>query len=428
MYRYVQLRCRRAAVAVVLSCVCASIGLTVCGCGAAAPERDDPHALFLMSERYGVNYYLYRDQLEQLGWTVTVAGLTDTVETCPPYGQQLHVPPLTADLLVGDVGDVASYDCVALMTSTQFFSDDPFRDVMESPAAMALLTEAHDAGIPVFASCSAVRALAAADLIEGIGVVGSPKFQTEYEAAGATFLGSDHPASNTDNIITAARGMYYCVASMNAISEAHEVRMGRVEGRRSAVELEIRGVEVASLPLGSASADSLDGESPEESPAHGEQPEWAIAIDSGRSDAARAVCASDAGGCFVVGYTFGAGHGEADLLVARLDATGNELWVRALGGAGMEYGLGCATLHDGFAAVGFTTSEGSGGRDALVVRLDEQGRVLWSRPYGGEGDDVLSGGEGNDRLRGHRRGARRLRTHDIRGRGGGRRLHAPSRP
>jgi len=354
----------------------------VWGCGAAAPQRDDPQALFIMSERYGVNYYLYRDQLEQLGWTVTIAGLTDTVVTCPPYGEQLHVPPLTVDLLVGDVSDVGAYDCVALMTSTQFFSDDPFRDVMESPTAMALLADAHVAGIPVFASCSAVRVLADAGLIAGMGVVGAPKFAAEYEAAGATFLGGDHPASNTNGIITAARGMYYSLQNMAAIARAHETRLGLVEGRRRTADLTLRPVELSLCP---ATGDDNAAAGPGAG-----NPEWAVAIDSGRSDAARAVCASGDGGCFVVGYTFGAGDGEADLLAARLDAGGSALWLRGVGGAGMEYGLGCATLDDGFVAVGFTTSEGSGGRDALVMRFNDRGRVLWSRSYGGERDEVAT--------------------------------------
>ncbi len=365
-------RGRRAAAVVLLLCVLVAVGLSLWARGAATPERDDPHALFIMSERYGVNYYLYRDQLEQLGWSVTVAGLTDTIATCPPYGEQLHVPPLTVDLLVREIGDVASYDCVALMTSTAYFSDDPFRDMMDDPAAMALLTEAHAAGIPVFASCAAVRVLAEADLIAGMSVVGSPKFQSEYEEAGAIFLGSDHPPSNTGNIITAARGMYYSVQNMNAIAEAHEVRVGLVDGRRRAVKFATREIDVTPRPMDESS----------------EPPVWAIGIDSGRSDAARAVCATEDGGCFVAGHTFGAGDGEADLLVARFNADGGCLWVRALGGPGMEYGLGCAAVDGGFVAVGFTTSKGSGGRDVWVTRLNDQGRVVWDASYGGPGDEI----------------------------------------
>lgn len=81
---------------------------------------------------------------------------------------------------------------------------------------------------------------------------------------------------------------------------------------------------------------------------------------------------------------------QLDLWVIRLDERGAILWQRWLGGARDEHGGEVLPTADGgFLVVGTTESDGAGGRDGLVVRLDADGSVAWQRTVGGPGEDEL---------------------------------------
>jgi hypothetical protein len=101
----------------------------------------------------------------------------------------------------------------------------------------------------------------------------------------------------------------------------------------------------------------------------------------------QAIPAAD--GCVVaVGYTYSYSPGEVDVYAVKVDAGGDTVWTRALGGAGRDYGYGvCETSDGGYALVGYTTSAGAGGEDVYVIKLDAGGSVIWARTYGGAGSD-----------------------------------------
>ncbi|AUX44327.1 uncharacterized protein SOCE26_057910 [Sorangium cellulosum] len=92
--------------------------------------------------------------------------------------------------------------------------------------------------------------------------------------------------------------------------------------------------------------------------------------------------------------------GGKDAFVARLDSAGNLLWSRRFGGADDESGDAVLLEHGGNALVtgsfrgsvsfGGAPLVSAGGTDTFVARLDTSGAHLWSRRYGGEGDDVVT--------------------------------------
>jgi hypothetical protein len=59
-----------------------------------------------------------------------------------------------------------------------------------------------------------------------------------------------------------------------------------------------------------------------------------------------------------------------------------------------DQGIALTATHDGgYVIAGFTTSTndgkwGNGGKDILLIRLDEFGNILWHRTFGGSGDEV----------------------------------------
>jgi PKD repeat protein len=94
------------------------------------------------------------------------------------------------------------------------------------------------------------------------------------------------------------------------------------------------------------------------------------------------------GGYVAVGYTSSFGSGGEDVYVVRTDAAGDSLWTKTYGGEGDDNGWAVQETGDeGFMIAGFTDSYGSGAVDFYVIRTDALGDTLWTRTYGGEGDE-----------------------------------------
>ena len=94
------------------------------------------------------------------------------------------------------------------------------------------------------------------------------------------------------------------------------------------------------------------------------------------------------GGYIAVGVTKSFGAGGEDVYLVRTDSMGDTLWTRTFGGEKKDNGWAVSQTSDsGFIVAGFTESYGSGGMDFYVIRTDSEGNPLWSQTYGGEGDD-----------------------------------------
>jgi hypothetical protein len=67
---------------------------------------------------------------------------------------------------------------------------------------------------------------------------------------------------------------------------------------------------------------------------------------------------------------------------------GDTLWTRTYGGSGQDP-ASCVrqTTDGGYIVVGYTDSFGAGGADFYLVRTDANGDTLWTRTYGGSGHD-----------------------------------------
>lgn len=90
-----------------------------------------------------------------------------------------------------------------------------------------------------------------------------------------------------------------------------------------------------------------------------------------------------ADGGYVVAGTCGSfGNGASDIYVLRLDASGSLLWSRTFGTNGVEQGLACRELADGFIVAGSTSLGENGGYDMVLIRTDADGDPLWERHFG----------------------------------------------
>lgn len=91
---------------------------------------------------------------------------------------------------------------------------------------------------------------------------------------------------------------------------------------------------------------------------------------------------------------------EYHIQVIRVDAAGDTLWTRLLGGAGSDNCSDIIQTSDGGSALlGSTDSFGAGGFDVYLVRMDASGDTLWTRTYGGPhtdfGSEVVETPEGS---------------------------------
>ena len=79
-----------------------------------------------------------------------------------------------------------------------------------------------------------------------------------------------------------------------------------------------------------------------------------------------------------------------DVYLLRTDAAGEILWEKTYGGEGYDAGQSISETGDGNLLIaGTTTSFGAQGMDAYLLKVDRDGKELWSRTYGGPLDEMV---------------------------------------
>lgn len=181
-------------------------------------EYVTPRILIVLPHKYGANFYLNLTNFQRFGWGTTITAVTDPVQACN-WAAPLGVPDLSPDLLISEVTDIQDYDVLAIMTAT-LYQPEPYQDLLNSTEMMDLIRSAVNNNVVVYAACGGVRVLAAAGVLNNVSVTGHPQFQSEYEAAGANYLGTNIPPVIDGFIVTGVRGMYYNVQNCDAIAKA----------------------------------------------------------------------------------------------------------------------------------------------------------------------------------------------------------------
>jgi len=139
---------------------------------------------------------------------------------------------------------------------------------------------------------------------------------------------------------------------------------------------------------------------------HGEQ-EWQKSFGGSGRDLLYSIDMSSDGG-YVLGGSSDSNategikkencKGSEDYWVVKLDAGGNVLWEKTLGGRGQDVLTRVISLKDGGVLLGGSSNsdksddkekDSYGGLDFWVVKLDNKGKIEWERTLGGKYDDVL---------------------------------------
>lgn len=141
---------------------------------------------------------------------------------------------------------------------------------------------------------------------------------------------------------------------------------------------------------------------------------WGKNIGGSGTDFGKSICISkDSSYLYIAGYSNSTNgdilfnHGGFDIFISKMNINGGIIWTKTYGGTGNDYVQKIITLSDGkLLLCGFTNSndtfmpDNHGNYDALAMKLDTSGVVIWKRLYGGtedEGDHSMSVVEGNDK-------------------------------
>lgn len=108
------------------------------------------------------------------------------------------------------------------------------------------------------------------------------------------------------------------------------------------------------------------------------------------TDQATSVRQLSDGGYVIAGSTGSFGFGASDIYVVRVDEMGAPLWSRTYGGPGVENGVACRELADGFIVAGSVSPGPNGGYDMMLVRTDAYGVPLWEHFHGTGDWDLLN--------------------------------------
>ncbi len=113
-----------------------------------------------------------------------------------------------------------------------------------------------------------------------------------------------------------------------------------------------------------------------------------VKLGGAQNDVANGAVQTALGDYVMAGYTYSKSVGKADLWVTRIDRNGNKVWEKTLGGPGHDIAGDISLTREGdFMLAGFTTEIPSNVNKAWIVRLDPKGNVKWEQKVGtGKGD------------------------------------------
>ena len=118
-------------------------------------------------------------------------------------------------------------------------------------------------------------------------------------------------------------------------------------------------------------------------------------------DEASAIIAANDGSFIIVGNTRSAdkdvskNNGAADIWILKVSAEGNLIWEKTIGGSSFEVAKAIYKTQDnGFLIAGSSRSldngfQNKGQNDALILKINENGNLLWQKTFGGSEIDFL---------------------------------------
>lgn len=108
-------------------------------------------------------------------------------------------------------------------------------------------------------------------------------------------------------------------------------------------------------------------------------------------DFGKCIIATNDGGYMVCGETYSFGNGNNDAFLLKLDANGDSLWMQTYGGASNDWAEKVIQTQDGnYVFIGSTNTGATRKHDAMIIKTDAIGNVIWQQYYGSTKEDFGS--------------------------------------
>ena len=119
---------------------------------------------------------------------------------------------------------------------------------------------------------------------------------------------------------------------------------------------------------------------------------WEKNIGGDRDEFAGGIAGTDDGGALIVGSSESYGAGDKNAYIAKLDKNGKLISAHTVGGVKNDVATALTRTRDGkFVMVGHREIERAGDADFFVLKMDQHGKQIWAKTYGGEYEDTLEG-------------------------------------
>ena len=200
-------------------------------------QYENIKVLLIVDDNYGSSFVSgdehiksIKQQFEDFGWKMTIAGLKDTIVPCDWGNKTLGAKPIIVICKISEKINPAEFDAIIILPGRGL------PNLINNSVALNLLKRANQEGIIIAAWCRGVRLLAAADIIRGKNIIGHFDYFDEYEAVGANYIKYSFMWDNgkkifqnvtspirDGNIITTVRSLYYrnemCLLIKESIEE-----------------------------------------------------------------------------------------------------------------------------------------------------------------------------------------------------------------
>jgi hypothetical protein len=129
---------------------------------------------------------------------------------------------------------------------------------------------------------------------------------------------------------------------------------------------------------------------------------WQKSLGGGSDDGAAFAQQTTDGGYIAAGYSnsnngnVSGNHGGGDYWLVKLDANGGITWKKCFGGTVLDYGTSVQQISGGYIMAGYSSSVNGdvtgnhGSSDYWLVRVDNNGVLLWQKSLGGSGQETAS--------------------------------------
>lgn len=107
--------------------------------------------------------------------------------------------------------------------------------------------------------------------------------------------------------------------------------------------------------------------------------QWSQTYGGKKGDRCFSIALADDGGYVLAGQTYSVGAGDRDAHVVKTKASGEKEWSREFGGPASDVAHSVIKTNDGhFLVTGYTTSLAANGDDPYLIKIDAQGKTDWT--------------------------------------------------